>query len=102
MSAKSLQKVCTSCQKKMAHHFAILLQIVQAIDSLSISTAAVLEFFQGICICILVPLQELNDMSCKILTLMIWKCIFQFGLLIKTFEITIATVVNFFDNMLSF
>lgn len=47
VSAESLQKVCTACQKKMAHHFSILLQIVQAIDSLSISTGAVLEFFQG-------------------------------------------------------
>ncbi|CAB3980536.1 transportin-3-like isoform X2 [Paramuricea clavata] len=48
VSAESLQKVCTSCQKRMAHHFTILLQIVQAIDSLSISTGAVLEFFQGV------------------------------------------------------
>ena len=48
VSAKSLQRVCTSCQKKMAHHFTVLLQIVQAIDSLSISAAAILEFFQGV------------------------------------------------------
>ncbi|XP_028408410.1 transportin-3-like [Dendronephthya gigantea] len=48
VSAESLQKVCSSCQKKMAHHFEILLQIVQAIDSLSISTSAVLDFFQGV------------------------------------------------------
>jgi hypothetical protein len=50
VSAESWQKVCTSCQKKMAHHFTILLQIVQAIDSLSISTGAVLEFLKGICL----------------------------------------------------
>ena len=49
VSAESLQKVCTSCQKRMAPHFTILLQIVQAIDSLSISASAILEFFQGIC-----------------------------------------------------
>jgi hypothetical protein len=56
VSAKSLQKVCTSCQKRMAHHFSILLQIVQAIDSLSISAGAVLEFFQG----------ELLLISCRV------------------------------------
>lgn len=48
VSAESLQKVCSSCQKKMAQHFTILLEIVKAIDSLSISTTAVLEFFQGV------------------------------------------------------
>lgn len=48
ISAESLQEVCSSCQKKMAQHFTILLQIVQVIDSLSITATATLEFFQGV------------------------------------------------------
>ncbi|XP_046845172.1 transportin-3-like [Xenia sp. Carnegie-2017] len=62
ISALALHKVCSSCDQKMAQHFNILLEIVQVIDSLSISNGAVLEFFQGVArVLSRLPPQEIKE-----------------------------------------
>ncbi|XP_013777598.1 transportin-3-like [Limulus polyphemus] len=47
MAASALQNICSSCRTKMASHFNGLLQIIQAIDSFSISNEAAVDLLKG-------------------------------------------------------
>lgn len=49
VAANALQNVCSTCKTQMASHFSGLLQIIQAIDTFSISNEAAVGLLKGIC-----------------------------------------------------
>lgn len=47
IAASSLQNICSTCKKQMIPHFGVLLQILQAIDTFSISNEAAVGLLKG-------------------------------------------------------
>lgn len=47
VAANALQNTCSTCKTQMASHFSGLLQIIQAIDTFSISNEAAVGLLKG-------------------------------------------------------